>query len=79
MRMIAQQANMGHLRQEQLEQTMAMRTPRGSSPDRNLNQDLRDQLADREAQLEHVRSERDTDFVQEELHICAYSAVKQKI
>ena len=60
MRTVAHQASMGRLRQEQLEQTIA------PSPDRDQVQHLPDQLAHRKAQLEHVRSERDTHFVHDE-------------
>ena len=65
-RMVAQQASVGRLRQEQLEQAVAMRTSRGPSPDRDQVQYLRDQSVHREAQVEHIRSKRDTHFVQEE-------------
>ena len=60
MRVVAQQASVGRLRQEQLEQAVAMRAPRAPSPDKDQVQYLQDQLAHREAQLEHARSERDT-------------------
>ena len=49
---------MGRLRQKQLEQAVAMRTPRAPSSDRDQVQFLWGQLAHREIQLEHVRSER---------------------
>ena len=52
------------LRQEQLAQTVAHSAAMPSQHDQV--QDLRAQLAHREAQLEQVRSERDTHFVQEE-------------
>ena len=58
--MVAQQANIGRLCQEQLEHAVAMRTPRSASPDRDLVLYLRVQLAHRNAQLEHVRSQRDS-------------------
>ena len=66
LRTVAQQAGLGRLRQEQAAQTVATCAPRTSPPNRDQVQYLRDQLAHREAQLEHVRSERDADFVQEE-------------
>ena len=66
MRMVAQQASMGRLQQKQLEQAVVMKAPRAPSPDRDQTQDLRDQLAHREVQLQHVRSERDTHLAQEE-------------
>ena len=46
---------------------MAMRAPRAPSPDRDQIQYLRDQLAHREVQLEHVRSERAIHVVQKKL------------
>ena len=47
MHMVAQQATLGPLRQEQLGQVVAMRTPRPPSPNRGQVQYLRDQLAHR--------------------------------
>ena len=67
-RMVVQQAH--SLRQERLEQqAVAMRTPGGASPDRDHVQILRERLAHRDAQLEHVRSQWDTHFVQAEAQI----------
>ena len=56
----ARQANQGRLRQEQLAQTVAMSALRMPSPDRDQVQYRRAQLAHRDTQLEHARSERDT-------------------
>ena len=64
-RWLLDHASQGRLRQEQLAQTVAMSAPNMPSPDRDQTQYLRAQLAHRDAQLEHVRSERDTQFVQE--------------
>ena len=66
LQMVAHQASQGRLRQEQLAQMVAASAPRIPSPDRDQVHDLRAQLAHRDAQLEHVRSKRGTDFVQEE-------------
>ena len=63
--MVAQQATQGRLRQEQLAQTVA-RSAAMPSQNNDQTQYLRAQLAHRDAQLEHVRSERDTHFAQEE-------------
>ena len=58
-RNVAHQASQGRLRQEQLAQTVASSAPSTSSTNDQV-QYLRAQLAHRDAQLEHVRSERDT-------------------
>ena len=58
--------------QEQVEQTVAMSNPKGPSPDRDQAQYLRDQLAHRDAELEHVRSERDTDLPKKKT-TCTYA------
>ena len=65
LRVVAQQATQGRLRQEQLAQTVAHSAAMPSQTNDKV-QYLRAQLAHRDAQLEHVRSERDTHFVQEE-------------
>ena len=61
--------------------TVAMRALNMPSPDTDQIQYLRAHLAHREVQLQHVRSERATHFVQEKnyLHTCVYSAAKLKI
>ena len=64
--MVVQQGIVGRLRQEPLDQAVAMRTLRGPSSDGDQVQYLRDQLAHSDAQLEYVRSERYTHFVQKE-------------
>ena len=67
MRLVAQQSSsMGHQRQERLEQIIAGMTPRSASPDRDHMQHLQKQLAYKDAQFEHARSQRDIRFVQEE-------------
>ena len=81
LQMVAQQTTQGRLRQEQLAQTVAHNATMPSQNDQA--QYLRAQLAHRDAQLEHVRSECaiHTHFVQEEeelLALCVYSAVKLK-
>ena len=58
--------NIGRQRQEQLEQAIAMWTPGSSSPDRDHVQHLQEQLAYKDVQLEHARSQRDIHFVQKE-------------
>ena len=58
LRMVAQQATQGRLRQEQLAQTVAHSATMPSQKDQVRY--LRAQLALRDAQLEHVCSERDT-------------------
>ena len=65
LRIVARQASHGRLRQEQLAQSVANSAPMTSTTS-DQAQYLRAQLAYRDAQLEHVRSERDTQFVQEE-------------
>ena len=72
-RTVAHQANQGRLMQEQLPQTVAKSAPSTSSTNDQV-QYLRAQLAYQDAQLEHVRSERDTCFVQEE-DLLAHSAL----
>ena len=73
---VARQASQGQLPQEQLAQMVAMSAPRMPSPDRDQLQYLRAQLAHRDAQLEHVRSERDIHFVQEERIASAYASTQ---
>ena len=63
LRIVPHQAR--RLMQEQLAQTVARNAPSISSTSDQV-QYLCAQLAHRDAQLEHVRSERDTHFVQEE-------------
>ena len=64
LRMVAQQATQGRLRQEQLAQSVAHSA---AMPSQSYQvRYLRAKLAHREAQIEHVRSERDTHFPQEE-------------
>ena len=67
---------------EQLAQTVATSAPRMPSPDKDQVQYLRAQLPHRDAQLEHVRSERDTHFVQEkepQAHMCLQSNSAAKL
>ena len=68
-------------RQEQLAHSVAMSAPDPPSPERDQTQYLGAQLAHREVQLEYVRSERDSHFVQEKnyLRTCVYSSAKRKI
>ena len=77
-RVIAQQASLGRLRQEQLEQAVAMCAPRAPSPDRDQVQYLRDHLAHRETntsgQIEIIILPKKKNY----LHRCVYSAVKHK-
>ena len=62
--MAARQATESRIRQEHLAQTVALSAVMPSQLDQV--QYLHAQLAHRDAQLEHVRSERDAHFVQEE-------------
>ena len=64
LQMVAQRASMGRVQQEQLAQNVAQRAMMPSTADQVSY--LRAQLAHRDAQLELVRAERDTNFVQEE-------------
>ena len=63
MRFVAHQSNIGRQRQEQFEQTIVMKTPRSSSPDKGHVKHLLKQLAYKDAQPEHARSQRDTHLV----------------
>ena len=60
LQMLAQKASMGRVQQEQLAQQVAHRSRMPSTTDQ-----VRAQLAHRDAQLEQVRAERDNHFVQE--------------
>ena len=62
--MVAQRANQGQLKQEQLAHTIAQRATMPSQRDQLSY--LRAQLAYREAQLEQVRTERANHIIQEE-------------
>ena len=64
LQMVAQRASMGRAQQEQLAQQVAQRSMMRSMTDHVSY--LRAQLAHRDAQLEQVRAERDSHFVQEE-------------
>ena len=55
MRTVAQQESIGRLRQDQSEHEVAVRTLRSACPDRDHAQHLCEQLAHRDAHLEHVR------------------------
>ena len=66
LKIVAHQASQSRLRQDQLAQTVARSAPSAASSNRDQAQYLRAQLAHRDASLEHVRSERDTHFAQEE-------------
>ena len=70
LQMVAQRATMGRVQQEQLAQTVAQRAAMPSPSDQVSY--LRAQLAHREAQLEQVRAERDSHFVQEEEEVLAH-------
>ena len=61
---VAHRASMGRSRQEQLAQQVALRSTLPST--QNQVAYLRAQLSLRDAQLEHVKAERDNHFVQEE-------------
>ena len=70
LRMVAQRASKGKTQQEQLAHTVALRAAMPSPSDQVSY--LRAQLARREAQLEHVRAERDNHFVQEEEEVLGH-------
>ena len=80
LRIVPHQASQGRLRQEQLAQTVARTAPSTTSSNRDQVQYLRAQLAHRDAQLEHVRSERDAHLFKKKncLLTCVCSAVKLK-
>ena len=61
LQLVARQTSQGKVRQERLAQTVAHNAPMPS-----MNKDQLQHLAHRDAQLEHVRSERDIHFVQKE-------------
>ena len=80
MSFVAQQSSMGRQRQEHLEQTIALMTPRSASPDRDYMQHLQKQLAYKVAQLEFARSQHDTRFVKKMFYpICVHSVTKPEI
>ena len=56
--------SLGRKRQEQLEHAIAMRIPRSPSFHRDHMQYLQEQLAYKNAQLKHAKSQRDTHLVQ---------------
>ena len=78
LQMVARQASQGRLQQEHLA-SVAQNVPIPCM-NKDQGQYLRAQLAHGDAQLEHVRSERETHFAQEKqcLHICVYSVAKLK-
>ena len=64
LQMVAHRVSMGRIQQEQLAQQVAQRSMMPSTTDQVS--DLCARLAHRDAQLEQVRAERDSHFVQEE-------------
>ena len=75
LRMVVHQATQGRLRQKQLAQSVAHSATMPSKTNDQV-QYLRVQLAHRDAQLEHVRSEHDTHFVQKK-ELLAHTSTQQ--